>query len=219
MSKELTLRTRVKSNASSKLFFRWIGKHGMTLNPGQEVELDGAYPSEVQHKRYKPCCASDIKRGIVDVTIITDLPVETPQAAAKKAAKAVKTDSSAESVDVTSGITDTDTRFGTGTAEDFLPPKVTLPGHDADFPSAPPQTKRVFETGTTITHEEAADLRVSEAPTTKLAEPATTVAPQAKEEKKPATRRTRTRKPADGAEGKKAPAKRTPAKKAPAKKE
>jgi len=196
-----------------------MGKHGMTLNPGQEVEIDGAYPSEVGNKRYKPCCVSDIKRGIVDVTIITDLPVETPKAAAKKVAKAEKTDSSAESVDVTSGITDTDTRFGTGTAEDFLPPKVTLPGHNADFPSAPPQTKRVFETGTTITHEEAAELRVSEAPTTKLAEPATTVAPPAKEEKKPTTRRPRTRKAAVDAEGNKAPTKLAPAKNAPAKKE
>jgi len=214
MSKELTLRTRVKSNANSKLFFHWIGKHGMTLNPGQEVELDGAYPSEVQHKRYKPCCVSDINRGIVDVTIITSLPVETPQVAAKKATKAAKTDSSAESVDVTSGSTDTDTRFGTGTVEDYLPKKVALPGHDVDFPAGPGNTKKMFETDTTLTHAEAASISEAAQPVKDADTPSPAEKPAAEAAKAPAKRapRRRTTKQSTTGASKKAAPKKTAAK-------
>jgi hypothetical protein len=152
MSKNFVLRTRIKSNAKGTVFFRWLGKHGKALNPGQEVEVDGAYPSEVSHKRYKPCCVNDISRGIVDVTIITDLPVSSP------ADVAPIVDSSATSVEVSTGTADTDTRFGTGTVEDYLPKKVSLPGHDIDFPAGPENTKKMFETDTTLTHGEAAPI-------------------------------------------------------------
>ena len=168
------LRSKVKNLTNGPLMLRWLEKGGRHLQAGEEVEVDGAYPTAVVNPRFVSSCLYDIENGRVSVALVTSLPTEKPSKAAlaETAADTRRLGGTSSQGAAPASVKPAkdpakEERWGKGTIEDQKPAPVVLPGHEetlAHVPGTPehaaaeaasPKTLKIFDEDTTLTDDQA----------------------------------------------------------------
>lgn len=201
----VVLKTRIKNTSGHDMLFRWIAPRGQYLAAGEEVIVDGAYPTAVENRRFSSSCVYDIVHGRVSVVLITNLdiaPVEEEdirKAVAVEPKPAPVPPAEAEKTELTQQAP-VDERWQQGTIEGSKPKPITLPGHEdtltdaghlmdpnAQHADGKPQTLEIFKEGTDLGEQKRSeDERVqAEAAEAKQedAEPSATKKPRRKRTK------------------------------------
>jgi len=157
----ITLKTKLKNLTKEPLFLRWVAPRGASLNPGEELVVEGAYPSVIKKGHLVKSCEFDIEHGRIEATIITNIPTGSVPTAAKaavckgncgKATVETSTPFVTPIVDQDEKVHSPDGMVTSGTIESRKPAAITLSGHEdvLNDKEEGPVTLDIFKDGPSV---------------------------------------------------------------------
>lgn len=185
--KTVMLKTSIKNTSGQDMLFRWIAPRGQYLKAGEEIIVDGAYPTAVQNRRFVSSCEYDILNGRVEVQLVTNLQTKCPtEHLVKDQVPAVEEKVELqEQKPVTGALGKKDERWQQGTIEGSKPKPITLPGHeqtladaeamanpDAKDADGQPKTLEIFPGGTDLGESKRIEDETAQAASTEIEAPA-----------------------------------------------
>jgi len=129
MSKEIILKTRITSRVDYERKLLWA-QPVMFLKPGESVVVEGAYPTVIPGDIMKESFRSDLDLGLVEVELITSLPVQKVEVAEIPTFQSNVKFPSVPSVKPVVDAKPVDERWAQGTLDKVKPPTAGLPGAD-----------------------------------------------------------------------------------------
>jgi len=131
MLKPIILNTRITSKVDYERRLLWVRNMGIFLKAGESVVVDGAYPTAIESDGLRSSFQNDINHGLIDIELITSLPVvkvEVAEITEPSAAVRIPSMPVMKPEDTSKPV---DERWAKGTLDTVKPPIAGLPGADA----------------------------------------------------------------------------------------
>ena len=128
--KEIILKTRITSKVGHERKLLWT-RPPIFLKAGESLVIDDAYPTAINGLAVKDSFRSDINLGLVEIELITSLPVQKVDAEDIPTFHSNVTCPTAASIQPVVDAKPVDERWARGTLDTVKPPTAGLPGADA----------------------------------------------------------------------------------------